>query len=256
MAEAEDQINTFLNYCLRLLRDPKVASKLTSKLTAYMKEQGEETTIAAPLPERDVFQVSKQRDIGREFKMTAELAGYDMDGVMLDLGSDVNILHKKSWEVMGKPKLVWSPIQLRLANHYKIYPIGRLEQVEVNIGVKTKADFEVNQIMDESDPYPALLGINWAFDNNVVLNLKKSQMSFETDTMRVVAPLDPYESNRYNEPVNEEVQSSAIENIYKVTGHREDYINPTANRELSWRSVNSYDTNYENALDRWQNKLY
>jgi hypothetical protein len=44
--------------------------------------------------------------------MTTELGGYDMDGVMLDLGSDVNILPKKSWEVMGKPKLVWSPIQL------------------------------------------------------------------------------------------------------------------------------------------------
>jgi hypothetical protein len=57
-----------------------------------------------------------------------------MDGVMLDLGFDVNILLKKSWELMGKPSLVWSPIQLRLANQYQIYPIGRLEKVEVNIG--------------------------------------------------------------------------------------------------------------------------
>jgi hypothetical protein len=60
--------------------------------------------------ERDVFQVSKKKCIGQEFKMTTELGGYDMDGVMLDLGSNVNILPKKSWEVMGKPKLVWSPI--------------------------------------------------------------------------------------------------------------------------------------------------
>jgi hypothetical protein len=145
-----------------------------------------------------------------------------MDGVMLDLGSDVNIFPKKYWEVMGKPKLVWSPIQLWLANQYKIYPIGRLEQVEVNIeGVKTKVDFEVIEIMDESDPYPALLGIDWAFDNNVVLNLKKRQMSFETDTLHVVTPLDPYEGDidimsqwmRMHE-------SSVIENIYKITGHK------------------------------------
>jgi hypothetical protein len=33
--------------------------------------------------------------------MTIELGGYDMDGVMLDLGSDVNILPKKCWEVVG-----------------------------------------------------------------------------------------------------------------------------------------------------------
>jgi hypothetical protein len=57
--------------------------------------------------------------MGREFKMTTELGKYEMEGIMLDLGSDVNIFPKKSWELMGKPKLVWSPIQLRLANQYK-----------------------------------------------------------------------------------------------------------------------------------------
>jgi hypothetical protein len=72
--------------------------------------------------------------------------------------SDVNIFPKKSWEVMGKPKVGLVTHPTWLANQYKIYPIGRLEQVEVNIeGVKTKVDFEVIEIMDESDPYPALL---------------------------------------------------------------------------------------------------
>jgi hypothetical protein len=48
-----------------------------------------------------------------------------------------------------------------LANQYKIYPIGCLEQVEVKIeGVKAKVDFEVFEIMDEYDPYLALLGID------------------------------------------------------------------------------------------------
>jgi hypothetical protein len=65
--------------------------------------------------------------------MTSKLGGYGMDRVMLDLGPDVNILLKKSWELMGKPSLVWSPIQLWLENQYMIYPIGRLEKVEVNI---------------------------------------------------------------------------------------------------------------------------
>jgi hypothetical protein len=49
-----------------------------------------------------------------------------------------------------------------------------MDKVEVNIkGVKTKVDFEVIKIMDESDPYPALLGIDWGFDNDAMLNLKK-----------------------------------------------------------------------------------
>jgi hypothetical protein len=73
--------------------------------------------------------------------------------------------------------------------------------VEVNIeGVKTKVDFEVIEIMDESNPYPSLLGIDWAFENNVVLNLKKRKMSFETDTLHVVMPLDPYEGDNIMSP--------------------------------------------------------
>jgi hypothetical protein len=42
--------------------------------------------------------------------MKKNISGCDMDGVMLDLGPELNILPKKSWEVMGKPKLVWMPI--------------------------------------------------------------------------------------------------------------------------------------------------
>jgi len=84
-----------------------------------------------------------------------------MDGVMLDLGFNVNILLKKSWELMGKSGLVWSPIQLWLVNQYRIYPICRLEKVELNIErVKKKDHFEVIEIMDDYDPYPTLLGID------------------------------------------------------------------------------------------------
>jgi hypothetical protein len=83
--------------------------------------------------------------------------------------------------------------------------------------VKTKANFEVIDIMDEYYPYLALLGIDWAFDNNVVLNLKKRHMSFEIDTMCVVMPLDPYEGDQYNEVVEEDASGSVIENIFKIT---------------------------------------
>jgi hypothetical protein len=62
------------------------------------------------ISERHVWQVSKKNHIGQEFKMILELDGYDMDGIMLDMGFYVNIFPNKSWEVMGKLKLVWSPI--------------------------------------------------------------------------------------------------------------------------------------------------
>jgi hypothetical protein len=125
-------------------------------------EEGEtDAIIFASLLEQYVCHVSRRKCTWREFKMTTELGTYEMENIMLDLGFNINILPKKSWELMCKPKLVWSPIQLRLANQYKMYPIGRLEQVEVNIeGVKTKKNFEVINIMDDLDPYLSLLGID------------------------------------------------------------------------------------------------
>jgi hypothetical protein len=49
-----------------------------------------------------------------------------------------------------------------------------LEHVPVDIDrVRTFADFEVIEIVDDSCPYPALLGIDWAFNNSTVVDLKK-----------------------------------------------------------------------------------
>jgi hypothetical protein len=110
----------------------------------------------------------------------------------------------------------------------------------------------VIEIMDDLEPYPNLLGIDWAFDNNAMLNLKKRHMSLEKYTFHVIAQLDPNEGDIYNEGVH----SSIIENIYTITGRREDYVNPKVDGELSWRSFRSYDTNSDNAMDIWKNKLY
>jgi hypothetical protein len=94
--------------------------------------------------------------------------------MMLDIGSDVNILPKNTWEALGKPRLMYSPFQLRMENQYCIFPIGRLENVEIDVvGIKIVADFEVIEIMGDKDPYSALLGIDWAYENYVVIDLNK-----------------------------------------------------------------------------------
>ena len=69
-------------------------------------------------------------------------------------------------------------------------------------------------------------------------------------TLRMIAPLYLNEGDNYNEPMNEDAQSSIIENIYPITGHIEDYINPTTDGEMRWRSVKSYDIDLEDAMER------
>ena len=117
---------------------------------------------------------------GREMRLTTQIGEFEMDEVILDLGSEVNVLTKQTWEQMGSPKLARSPLHLRLANQQRVSPLGRLPQVPVDIdGVRSFADFEVIEIIGDSRPYPVLLGIYWAIDNMVVIDLKKRQMTFE-----------------------------------------------------------------------------
>ena len=98
--------------------------------------------------------------------MTTQIGDYDMDYIILYLGSNVNILKIQTWESMNKPRLDWSPIQLRLVNQLKVLPIGRLTQVPVEVeGLRTYADFEVIDIVDYTNPYLALLGIDLVIKN-------------------------------------------------------------------------------------------
>ena len=158
-----------------------------------------------------------------------------MTDIILDLGSEVNVLTKQTWEQMGKPTLEWSPIQLRLANQQKIVPLGRFLSVPVDIdGVSTFANFEVIEIIDDSNPYPAFLGIEWALDNDAVINLKNRQMTFEGKGLRVIVSLDPSQGEMYTELVRHEDQD-VLDHIYNIIAKEEDYVNPTAEGIMDWQ---------------------
>lgn len=48
-----------------------------------------------------------------------------------------------------------------MANQQKIFPMGRLQGVIVDIeGTSMQTDFEVIEIVDDSIPYPVFLGID------------------------------------------------------------------------------------------------
>ena len=62
---------------------------------------------------------------------------------------------------MGMNKLVWSLLQLWLANQLKVIPVGWLPRGNVNVEeLWNYAYFEVIEIVDESNWYPLLLGID------------------------------------------------------------------------------------------------
>jgi hypothetical protein len=54
--------------------------------------------------------------------------------------------------------------------------------MEVDLdGMKTYVDFEVFKILYDKDPYPTLLGIDWDFNNGVIVKFKHRKMLFEKE---------------------------------------------------------------------------
>ena len=120
-----------------------------------------------------------RKQIGKEMRMNIQIGDYKVDSIIMDLGLDVNILTKETWENMGKPQLVWSPVKLWLANQAKVTPIGRVPCLAMEVeGMRTYKDFDVIEIVDEGRLYPALMGIGWANDSLAVINFKKRVMTF------------------------------------------------------------------------------
>ena len=92
-----------MSSCLTLIQDKDVVAELQAMIEEIPVE---------PRPKKKVNQVRKKFKIDRKLRMTTQIGDYDMDYIILDLGSDVNILTRQTWESMGKPRLDWSPIQL------------------------------------------------------------------------------------------------------------------------------------------------
>jgi hypothetical protein len=64
-------------------------------------------------------------------------------------------------------------------------------------------------------------------------------MIFESGEYKVIVPLDPSEGGRYVEPATKNFITEDINQFYRTTMREEDYVNPTIDGILSWRSISS-----------------
>ena len=87
-----------------MLKDPLVTQNLINTIHDYLNPNPQ-VRMSTPLPERGVRNVVKKKRTNREFKFRVEIDNYEMDDVILELGSDVSILTKKTWEQLGKTSL-------------------------------------------------------------------------------------------------------------------------------------------------------
>lgn len=141
--------------------------------------------IQGNLEQKIVNHLHTRRRTSREFRLNANIGDFNMGDFILDLGSEVNVIPKKTWQCMGYPTLGYSPIQLKLANQHRVFPIGMLKGVTVDLdGVHTKDDFKVIEIVDGTTPCMEFLGLDWVFYNYTIINLKMRKMTFDSVQIR------------------------------------------------------------------------
>jgi hypothetical protein len=161
-------LRNFLGSCVKLLNDKNSLEVLQSLLEKCSSRE------EMKLQNKRVNQVRKKRRTSREFRLNANIGDFNMGNIILDLRFEVIFFPKKTWESMGEPTLGFSPIQLKLSNQNRVVPIGRLKGIRVDLdGVHTITYFEVIDIVNNTSPYPTLLGLDWDFDNQAIINLKR-----------------------------------------------------------------------------------
>jgi hypothetical protein len=111
-------IKGFLQSCVKLLNDPSSVKILQNILEICSIET------EGKLEQKIVNHLHTRRRTSREFRLNANIEDFNMGDIILDLGSEVNVLPKKTWKCMGEPTLGYSPVQLKLANQHKFYQLA------------------------------------------------------------------------------------------------------------------------------------
>jgi hypothetical protein len=103
-------IKAFLQSCVKLLNDPSPIKVLQKKIEIC------NTDVEGKLEQKTVNHLHTRRRTSREFRLNANIGDLNMGDIILDLGSEVNMLPKKTWKCMGEPTLGYSLVHLKLAN--------------------------------------------------------------------------------------------------------------------------------------------
>jgi hypothetical protein len=95
-------------------------------------------------------------------RISARIKDFDIDCIVLDEETQVNIMTEETWEVLGKPTVVPSLGRIGLFKGKMITLCGRVTIVPIIVhGTSTEEEFEVIRFVEDNAPFPLLLGKTW-----------------------------------------------------------------------------------------------
>jgi hypothetical protein len=87
-------IKSFFQSCVRLLNDPSSVKTLQNMLERCSIEA------KGKIEHKTMKHLHTRRRTNKEFTMNANIGYFNMGDIILDLGSKVNVLPKKTWQCM------------------------------------------------------------------------------------------------------------------------------------------------------------
>jgi hypothetical protein len=97
-------IKGFLQSCIKVVNDPS-SVKIFQNILEICSIETE-----GKLEQKTVNNLHTRRRTSREFRMNDNIIDFNMVDIILDLGSKVNVLPKKTWKCIGDPTLGYSPV--------------------------------------------------------------------------------------------------------------------------------------------------
>ena len=157
--------------------------------------------------------------------------------VVLDFGSQVNILTKSTWEKLDQSQLVKSDYYLKLVDQGLIESLGLCRNIETTImGISVKIDFKVIEPKEGSKSYLALVGRPWERKMKENISLEKERIKMKGQGKKIIIPLDLKEGAPWEEPDDSE---DKVRNLYKIIQSDLDSIEPNDQGELDIGSLTS-----------------
>jgi hypothetical protein len=126
---------------------------------------------------------------------------FDIDCI-LDEETQVNIMTKRTWEILGKPAMILSLGGIRLFRGKLIALCGILTQISmITHGTLTEEEFEVITFVENNTPFAILLGKTWIEKDQIrrkqeaeALKQKKKELR-DFRTRRIAHLIEEQENN-------------------------------------------------------------
>ena len=91
-----------------------------------------------------------------------------------------------------------------------------------------KFDFEIIDLKEGSNSFPALVGCPWGRQMKASISLDKERIKIKGNGQNLIVPIFPSQGEPWTKPIDEEVD---VQQLYQIQND-EDYIEPNSYGEL------------------------